>query len=147
MLRTLSFVFFVAIVFTSGIEGFRRSTNNLQRLSPPPKSKDVGLDLCPWCIDEAVSVINVILNVILDEGILETCADICGAVANKTGSVIAGDICSAVCDGLGVDEFIHVIIKDDLDPIWYCQIARFCPSNMSSIISSCNHAFLCFSQR
>ena len=36
-----------------------------------------------------VELINVVLNVILDEGIIASCGDLCGAVANKTGSKIA----------------------------------------------------------
>jgi hypothetical protein len=30
---------------------------------------------------------------------------------------------------VGIDEFIHLIINVDLDPIWYCEIAHLCESN------------------
>ena len=130
MSKTLIICLFIA----SGLAIVARATfhlpaSHLERLDFSRRTKDVGLDLCPWCIDEAVADINVLLNIILDQGILGTCGDLCGALANRTGSAFAGDICDLVCDGLGIDEFIHEIIKVDLDPIWYCEIADLCPSN------------------
>ena len=89
---------------------------------------DVKLDLCPLCINEAVEAINVILNVILDEGILQSCGELCGIAANRSHSKFLGDVCDAVCDGFGLDEFIRLIINADLDPIWYCEMADLCAS-------------------
>ena len=110
------------------VRAFNSPSSYLERLDLNQQTKDIGLDLCPWCINEAVASINILLNLILDEGIIGSCGDLCGALANKTGSTFAGDICEVVCDGLGIDEFIHEIIKVDLDPIWYCEIADLCPS-------------------
>ncbi|CAF3052928.1 unnamed protein product [Rotaria sp. Silwood2] len=67
------------------------------------------------------------MNAILDEGILATCDDLCGFVANKTGSKILGDMCDVVCDAFGIDEFIKALINFDIDPIYYCQILKLCP--------------------
>jgi len=72
------------------------------------------------------------LNLILDEGIIESCGKLCAAVANKTDSKALGDLCDAVCDGVGIDEFIKLIIKADIDPIYYCQLVDMCPSKKHS---------------
>ncbi|CAF0876145.1 unnamed protein product [Adineta ricciae] len=117
----------VAIFGVSG--AFQKPASNLQRLTPNVHTKDVGLDLCPTCIDEAVEAINVILNVILDEGIVENCEKLCDIVANKTKSELIGTICNLACDAVGIDEFIRLIISVDLDPIWYCEMARLCEIN------------------
>jgi hypothetical protein len=108
--------------------GFHIPSNNVERLTTQVQSKQVDLDLCPLCINEAVQAINILLNLVVDEGIMGSCNKLCGALANKTGSAFAGEICTAVCDGLGIDEFIHEIVNVDIDPIWYCEIADLCPS-------------------
>ena len=97
---------------------------------------DVALDLCPFCINEAVDAINVILNVILDEGILQSCGELCGIAANKSHSEFLGTVCNVVCDAFGLDEFIHLIITADLDPIWYCEMADLCASKSRSPVVS-----------
>lgn len=126
MYKTITIIALVFIVgFSNVVHSFKTPSKNLQRLD---EVKNVGLDLCPWCIDEAVADINVILNVILDEGILGDCDKLCNAVANKTHSAALGVICNLACDAVGIDEFIHLIITVDLDPIWYCEIAHLCPS-------------------
>ncbi|CAF1186160.1 unnamed protein product [Didymodactylos carnosus] len=89
----------------------------------------VGLDVCSGCIEESVEIINILLNLILDEGIIEFCNALCGALANITGSVIIGELCTVACDAAGIDEFIKIIIKADLDPIWYCEMIDLCPIN------------------
>jgi hypothetical protein len=70
----------------------------------------------------------------LDKVILATCGELCAFVANKTGSKLAGDICDLACDGIGIDEFIRLIITMDLDPIWYCEMADLCPSKTNKIL-------------
>lgn len=104
-----------------------RTSANLQRLTSKPSQGSVGIDFCPICIDEAVEYINIIANIILNEGIVESCGKLCDAVANKT-SKLFGDFCLIACDGIGIDEFVHLIISADPDPIWYCELAKCCPS-------------------
>jgi hypothetical protein len=87
----------------------------------------VKLDLCPECINEAVSLINVVLNIILDGGIVGSCGALCREVYNKTGSKDLADLCDVGCDAVGIDEFIKIIVNADIDPIYYCQLVRMCP--------------------
>jgi len=129
MYKALIVILLVIIGISSAARPFNKPARNLQRLTSDIRNNNVGLDLCPMCIDESVEIINVLLNEILDEGILRTCQDFGYFVANKTGSDFAGTVCELVCDALGVDEFIHEIIRVDLDPIWYCEIAKLCAVN------------------
>ncbi|UJR10514.1 hypothetical protein I4U23_014717 [Adineta vaga] len=129
MYKVLTFLLLACLGVFTGAWAFHTPARNLQRLTPNVHTKDVGLDLCPTCIDEAVEAINVILNVILDEGIIEDCGKLCDIVANKTGSQLIGTICDLACDAIGIDEFIRLIITVDLDPIWYCEMARMCEIN------------------
>jgi len=100
--------------------------NTVQRIQ---LNGNVGLDLCPTCIRFAEQTLNILLNIILDSGILGTCQTLCQALADKTGSALLGTICDLLCDIIGIDEFIHIIEKADLDPIWYCEMAKACPIN------------------
>ena len=128
MYKALALILVLTIGFSNGARSFNSPSKNLERRTSNPRQGNVKIDFCPLCINEAVEAINVILNVILDEGIMQSCADLCHAVANKTGSKFMGDVCLAACDGFGIDEFIRVIITADLDPIWYCEMADMCPS-------------------
>jgi len=118
----------LSITFASGSiqqqVGFPKGT--VQRIQ---SINNVGLDLCPTCIKFAEEALNILLNIILDTGILGTCQTLCQALADKTGSALLGTICDLVCDIVGIDEFIHIIEKADLDPIWYCEMATMCPVN------------------
>jgi hypothetical protein len=130
----LLIVILVGIIGVSNVaDAFNTPSKNFKHLTANPREGDVGIDFCPLCINEAVEIINVVLNVILDEGILGTCGELCGIVANKTKSKFAGELCDIVCDGVGIDEFIRLIIVADLDPIWYCEIADLCPSKLQQI--------------
>ncbi|CAF3349365.1 unnamed protein product [Rotaria socialis] len=128
LLSIILLVVVVAVGFSNATRSFNTPSKNVERLTTDDREKNVDLDLCPMCINEAVAAINVILNAILDEGILADCNKLCSIVANKSSSFI-GTMCDLACDALGIDEFIHFIIAADPDPIWYCEIARLCPIN------------------
>jgi len=122
-----SFIVVVVFVLIGVVSG--TGSAYLQRLPSTADQTKVNLDLCPTCINEAVELINVVLNVILDEGIETTCAKLGEAVANKTGKPIIGFLVELGCIAVGLDEFIKIIIKVDLDPIWYCELVDMCPIN------------------
>jgi len=128
MHKVFAILLLVIIGVTNADRTFKVPSENLQRLTVDNREGNVDLDLCPLCINEAVEAINVILNVILDEGILEDCEKLCAFVANRTSQLV-GDICELACLGVGIDEFIRLIITIDLDPILYCEMADLCPIN------------------
>jgi hypothetical protein len=128
MYKALILVILVVVGVAYGSRSFDTHSKQYERLDSNLDNNNVDLDLCPECINEAVTLINVVLNVILDEGIVSSCGAICNAVYNKTGSKVLGDLCDIGCDAVGVDEFVKIIIHADIDPIYYCQLVRMCPS-------------------
>jgi len=123
--QAIIFLVLVLSTVANGSIQHHVSSTAIQRLQ---LNKDVGADLCPTCIRFAEQSLNILLNIILDSGILGTCQTICQALASKT-SALVGTICDLICDIVGIDEFIHFIEKADLDPIWYCEMAKLCPVN------------------
>ncbi|XP_045164937.2 countin-1-like [Mercenaria mercenaria] len=97
-------------------------------IQPVVQAERVGLDKCKTCIDFAGQALNQLLNIILQGGVIGGCADLCNALASKTSPAI-GTVCNLLCDIVGVEEFIKIIQKADLDPIYYCELIPVCPIN------------------
>ncbi|CAF0841460.1 unnamed protein product [Rotaria sordida] len=129
MYKALILVILVIIGIASASRSINTTPKKLRPLSPRFSPTKANADLCPTCIEEAVEIINILLNLVLDEGIIQSCDILCGALANKTGSKIVGDLCDVACDAFGIDEFVKLIIKADINPIWYCELAKLCPVN------------------
>ena len=90
--------------------------------------KDVRLDWCPQCVNSFDELIQIVLDIILQYGVVDTCGHLCDLVEEKTGSGILGFICTMGCDFLGLEEFVKLIEKADIDPIYYCEVMKICPS-------------------
>jgi hypothetical protein len=130
MCKTVIFFIFVMASVVSSGRLLNGRSSNIHRLPSSIDRSKVGLDFCPECINEADEAISVLLNLVLNEGIVASCGDLCGALANKTGSKISGIICDLACEAVGIIEFDHLLTNLDIDPIWYCQLAKICPSKM-----------------
>lgn len=135
MYTYISLIVFITIAMVDGTRFSDRVSFDMNRNSSMIKTSEVGLDVCQDCIKEFVSVINVLLNLILDEGIIGSCGDLCGALANKTNSTETGDVCLFLYNAVGIVEFIKILEHTDLDPIWYCQIVELCPSNIKILFT------------
>jgi len=91
------------------------------------RSQKVDANLCPLCIQFTGQAINQLLNIILNAGVVGTCGTLCSALAQKTGSQLLGEVCNILCDVAGVEEFVKLIEKADLDPIYFCELLKTCP--------------------
>jgi hypothetical protein len=100
---------------------FKVQSNYIKRIAAPISHGNNALDWCPQCIETFDDLIDVVLNIILEFGVLDTCGHLCDLVAQKTGSGLLGFICDIGCDFLGLEEFIKLVQKADLDPIYYCE--------------------------
>jgi len=129
MYKVLTFVLIAVIGIASASDVFNVKSYNIQRVKSSFPQPSLRIDVCPTCLNVADQSINILLNLILDTGIIGTCGTLCQALAQKTGSQLLGTICDIVCDAVGIKEFIDIIEKADLDPIWYCEIAKMCPIN------------------
>jgi hypothetical protein len=128
MYKALTLIILVIAGSAYGLNSVDTHSSQYQHFGSSLDNNNVDLDLCPLCINEAVELINVVLNIILDGGIIGSCGELCHLVYNKTGSKVLADICDVGCEAVGIDEFIKIIIKADIDPIYYCQLVDMCPS-------------------
>ncbi|KAH9507671.1 hypothetical protein Btru_053424 [Bulinus truncatus] len=115
-----------AVVLTSAVVPNTRT--RLSALSLHDNySNHVGADYCKMCINFSGQAINELLNIVLNMGVIGTCADLCGILEQKTGSQVVGAVCNILCDIAGVDEFVKIVEKADLDPIYLCELLKTCP--------------------
>ena len=117
----------------SGVVSSPSRSNSLQRISPLRLNGNRGLDFCPQCVNTFVDLINIVLNILLDVGVVDTCGDLCDLVEQKSGSEILGTVCTLGCDTLGIVEFVKLANKTDIDPIYYCEVINLCPSKGSPL--------------
>lgn len=129
MFNPLGLVVFV-IAGCALIEAAR--PNPIQHAVAPFNPADKAIDWCPQCINSFDELIDILLNIILQVGIVDTCGNLCNAVIDKTGSSFLGFLCDIGCDVFGIDEFVKAIEKADLDPIYYCEKVNLCPSEIST---------------
>ncbi|XP_071080031.1 countin-3-like [Haliotis cracherodii] len=87
----------------------------------------VALDLCPTCVQFTGEAIDQLLNIILNLGVVGSCEKLCAALGQKTGSQALAVVCDLLCDIAGIDEFVKLIQKADLDPIYFCELLNVCP--------------------
>ncbi|XP_060081667.1 countin-3-like [Ylistrum balloti] len=106
-----------------------RKHSFITQLAPVPDRNSLGVDLCPTCIQFTDQAIDILLNIILNSGVVGTCGEICNAVATKTGSKALGEVCVLLCDIVGIDEFVKLLQQADLDPIYFCELLKTCPIN------------------
>jgi hypothetical protein len=87
---------------------------------------NVGFDTCKVCIEFASEALDELLNAVLNIGVVGECSSLCSYVEQKLNNKIVGVICNILCDFVGVEEFVKIIDKADLDPIYYCELLKSC---------------------
>src|ERR1700722_12076919 len=108
-------VVLIAIVGITYGSNFNTQQLKIQRAkSIFPNPNAPGNSFCKICIDVADQSINILLNLILDTGIIGSCETLCQALAQKTGSQLIGVICNVACDAFGIIEFIKILEKADI---------------------------------
>ena len=134
MQKSLIFILLVGVVSVcADTRKFQGQSKAIQRVVSPIKHDDNAIDWCPDCIQTEDNLINILLNIILQGGVLNTCGDLCNLVTNETKSALLGFICDAGCIFLGLKEFVKLIQEADLDPIYYCERINLCPSRFNDL--------------
>jgi len=85
--------------------------------------------MCSFCVQFTGEALDALLNIILNAGVVGGCADLCGELASKTGNKDLGEVCDVLCAAVGIKEFIDIIQKADLDPIYMCELLDLCKVN------------------
>jgi len=81
------------------------------------------LGFCNPCIQFSEQGLNVLLNEIMNAGVIGSCNKLCSGL-NSTHAKTA---CNVLCDVVGFKAFAQVIKVTDLDPIYFCEQLHACP--------------------
>jgi hypothetical protein len=113
---------FVIILLVLAVAAY---ADNRIVIEPPVRdtTSQTNLDLCPLCVSFSSQALNQLLNIILNVGVLGSCAKLCSYLPQKTEQTV----CNLVCDIVGIELFIKLIKKADLNPIYFCELVKLCP--------------------
>jgi len=68
--------------------------------------------------------ISILLNYILNAGVVGGCSKLCGHLTSKGSR----EACDLVCGVVGIKAFTKALNHTDLDPIYFCEILDACPA-------------------
>jgi len=88
----------------------------------PQEPSDPNAALCNPCVQLGGQGLNILINYILNAGVIGGCGEVCGHL-NTTA---ARNACDLVCDVVGIKAFIKALSNKDLDPIYFCEILHAC---------------------
>jgi len=83
------------------------------------------VSLCNPCFQLGGQSINILLNYILNTGVVGGCQGLCSQLPSGGGKQTA---CDLVCGAVGIKAFTAAIDKADLDPIYLCEVLHACPA-------------------
>lgn len=86
--------------------------------------------LCSPCVQIGSQGINILLNEILNAGVVGGCNKLCSALPKgKT-------VCDIACAAIGIKAFIGILNHTDLDPIYFCEEIKACPAGKDNAAGS-----------
>lgn len=80
--------------------------------------------LCSPCVQLGGQSISILLNYILNVGVVGGCSKLCGHLTSKGSR----EACDLVCGVVGIKAFTKALNHTDLDPIYFCEILDACPA-------------------
>jgi hypothetical protein len=88
---------------------------------------ETSTSLCGSCNTFITNGINQLLNTILQGGVIGGCSGLCSKAFPTDKK--EQDVCNLVCDAAGEMAFVKLVQKysGDLDPIYFCELAKLCP--------------------
>lgn len=124
-------LFLLTILVGSVLAGPSIVRHPLHPMSIGKPVKAPGIDLCNLCIQFSSQFLNELVNIIANAGVIGGCADLCELLEEevKVNSSLVEVVCDLLCDYVGIEAFIKLIDKADLDPIYYCELLKLCPIN------------------
>jgi len=117
----------VALLYTSDAASAPRLHSNSIQLQTKQAPLTAGAG-CSVCIQLSDQALNILLNYVLNAGVVGGCSAICGHLNNT----FERDACTVVCTIAGVKEFVKAIENADLDPIYFCELTHSCEAGSDS---------------
>eukprot|EP00818_Percolomonas_sp_WS_P006018 CAMPEP_0117435282 /NCGR_PEP_ID=MMETSP0759-20121206/399_1 /TAXON_ID=63605 /ORGANISM="Percolomonas cosmopolitus, Strain WS" /LENGTH=217 /DNA_ID=CAMNT_0005226821 /DNA_START=207 /DNA_END=860 /DNA_ORIENTATION=+ len=81
--------------------------------------------MCSLCVQLMSQTINQLINVIINVGLIGSCNKLCSYL--QPYGQLAVVACNLICDGVGIEEFIKILEKQDIDVIYACELVHACP--------------------
>mmetsp|Transcript_78859 Transcript_78859/g.189278 ORF Transcript_78859/g.189278 Transcript_78859/m.189278 type:complete len:245 (+) Transcript_78859:57-791(+) len=94
------------------------------QLSLVPSKTELPNAFCSPCVQLGSQGINLLLNYLLNAGVVESCSKLCEHLKTKPEQLA----CNLACDLVGIKEFVKALNHTDLDPIYLCEIIKACPA-------------------
>lgn len=88
----------------------------------PEEPKAPSSALCSPCVQLDGQALNILLNELLNVGVVGSCGKLCSHLKTKG----AQTACSLVCDVVGLKAFVKALNNTDLDPIYFCELIHAC---------------------
>uniref|UniRef100_A0A7S2MJG5 Saposin B-type domain-containing protein n=1 Tax=Haptolina brevifila TaxID=156173 RepID=A0A7S2MJG5_9EUKA len=88
--------------------------------------------LCSPCVQIGSQGINILLNEILNVGVIGGCGKLCSVLPKGAERTV----CDIGCSAVGIKTFINLIKKTDLDPIYFCEEIHACPAGRDDAAAS-----------
>jgi hypothetical protein len=107
------------VAFALAAQGSKLALSEFSVQASSPEIK-----LCNPCIQLGEQGLNILLNEILNAGVIGGCSKLCSGLKQK----LEKTACNVVCDVVGVKAFIKALNHTDLDPIYFCQKLKACPA-------------------
>ena len=98
----------------------------------------VEASLCNPCVQIGEQGLNILLNEILNVGVIGGCGKLCGHLPGKAARIG----CDVACAAVGIKTFIHVLNRTDLDPIYFCEELKACPAGRDDAAGSVDRAIV-----
>lgn len=87
-----------------------------------PEDRLKGAGLCGTCASLTGQALNILLNYVLNVGVVGGCGKLCGNLKTNTEQ----KVCQIACDIVGIKGFVAALQKADLDPIYFCSLLKVC---------------------
>lgn len=112
----------------AGFSGETSCKKSAVTVEVSPMAPESSLKLCSPCIQLSEQGLNILLNEILNVGVVGGCNKLCSGLKQK-GTQTA---CNLICDVVGMKAFVKVLNSTDLDPIYFCEELGACPKGNPS---------------
>lgn len=90
------------------------------------------LDVCSPCVQLGREGIGILLNALVNTGVIGSCGKLCGHLPKQAEQ----EACTIACDLVGVQAFEKVLNHTDLDPIYFCESVKACKPGADSAKAS-----------